>query len=176
VSEGGLEHEFRCDFPGSGKSCNKSNTTEADAPGYSATCSLSGPLPGLYIAGCRCGPLLLRRWLQRAPVPGNWAAPAGPTAFRVELGYAQGAVLQESIFAEAGSRAQSRLSRRVTLSTSAHADERTLRARTPVRWSVYRNGRCDRQFCYAIRTFRNLRVPKRLDDVVITDRENGGSR
>jgi DNA-binding transcriptional MocR family regulator len=27
VSEGGLERGNRCDFPGSGKSCNKSNTT-----------------------------------------------------------------------------------------------------------------------------------------------------
>jgi len=51
VSEGGLEHGFRCDFPGSGKSCNKGNTTGANAPGYSAKCSLSGPPPGLCMAG-----------------------------------------------------------------------------------------------------------------------------
>jgi hypothetical protein len=49
VSEGGLEPPYRCDFPGSGKSCNKGNMTGADAPGYSAACSLSGPLPGLYV-------------------------------------------------------------------------------------------------------------------------------
>ena len=40
VSEGRLEHGNWCDLPGSGKSCNKSNTSGADAPGYSATCSL----------------------------------------------------------------------------------------------------------------------------------------
>ena len=38
VSEG-LEPGNRCEFPGSGKSCNKSNTTGADAPGCSAACS-----------------------------------------------------------------------------------------------------------------------------------------
>jgi len=55
VSEG-LEHGNRCDLPGSGKSCNKGNSTGADASGYSATCSISGSLPGLCMAGPR-GPV-----------------------------------------------------------------------------------------------------------------------
>ncbi len=38
VSEGGLEHGNRGDFPDSGKSCNKSNTTGPGAPGCSAAC------------------------------------------------------------------------------------------------------------------------------------------
>src|SRR5207248_11382817 len=42
-----LEHGNRCDFPGSGKSCNNSNTVWARPLRYSAACSLSGPLPGL---------------------------------------------------------------------------------------------------------------------------------
>ena len=49
VSEG-LEHGNRCDLPGSGKSCNKGNRNGADAPGYPAACSLSGPLPGVCVA------------------------------------------------------------------------------------------------------------------------------
>ena len=78
VSEGGLEHANRCDLPGSGKSCNKSNTTGADAPGHSAACSLSRPLPGLYMA--------VRQVRASAPAPvtvapsgtDSWAARAGP--------------------------------------------------------------------------------------------------
>ena len=38
-------------FPGSGKSCNKDNTSGPNAPGYSAECSLFGRPPGLYVAG-----------------------------------------------------------------------------------------------------------------------------
>jgi hypothetical protein len=64
VSEGGLEHGNRCDFPGSGKSCNKSNTTGADAPGYSAACSLSGPRPWL---GCAAGAGICSASLGAAP-------------------------------------------------------------------------------------------------------------
>src|SRR5690348_9807305 len=40
VSEGGLEPGNRCDFPGSGKSCNKGNTFGASVRGYPAACSL----------------------------------------------------------------------------------------------------------------------------------------
>jgi hypothetical protein len=36
--------------PDRGNSCNKSNRTGVNAPGYSAACSLSAPLPGLYVA------------------------------------------------------------------------------------------------------------------------------
>ena len=36
--------------PDRGNSCNKSNRNGADASGYSAACSLSAPLPGLYVA------------------------------------------------------------------------------------------------------------------------------
>jgi len=83
VSEGGLEPPYRCDFPGSGKSCNKSNTTETDAPGYSAACSLSAPVPGLHVT------------VLQAPASAPWCrAPgfpvaglrAGRAAFRDELG------------------------------------------------------------------------------------------
>jgi len=49
VFEGGLEHAFRCDLPGSGKSCNKSNTIVARVPVYSVECSLFMVLPGLFI-------------------------------------------------------------------------------------------------------------------------------
>jgi hypothetical protein len=38
-------------FPGSGKSCNKRNTSGTKAPGYSATCSLFGRPPGLRMTG-----------------------------------------------------------------------------------------------------------------------------
>ncbi len=84
--EGGLEPPFRCDFPGSGKSCNKSNRSGADAPGYSAKCSLFILLPGLCMAGAAgAGLLLLRRRLQSRDyrssalrVLSSWAARAGP--------------------------------------------------------------------------------------------------
>jgi hypothetical protein len=49
VSEGGLEHGNRCDLPGSGKSCNKGNTSRGHVPGYSAACSLFRPPPGLLM-------------------------------------------------------------------------------------------------------------------------------
>ncbi len=61
---GGLEHGFRCDFPGSGKSCNKSNTSGPSVPGYSAACSLFGPLPGLCMEeAAGVVDVLLHRWL-----------------------------------------------------------------------------------------------------------------
>jgi hypothetical protein len=47
---GGLEHRRKGNFPGSGKSCNKSNTSEVDVPGCTAECSLFSSLPGLYVA------------------------------------------------------------------------------------------------------------------------------
>ena len=80
----GLEHGNRCDFPGSGKSCNKSNTTGADAPEYSAACSVSGPLPGVYVTvrQARASALLVAA----PPVSGSRAARAGRAAFRDELG------------------------------------------------------------------------------------------
>jgi len=40
VSEGGLEHGNRCDLPGSGKSCNKSNTSQVDSAVYPSACSM----------------------------------------------------------------------------------------------------------------------------------------
>ena len=49
VSEGGLEHGFRCEFPGSGKSCNKGNMAAPGTPRYSVMCSLFVPLPALII-------------------------------------------------------------------------------------------------------------------------------
>jgi hypothetical protein len=49
VSEGGLEHRNRGDLPGSGKSCNKSNTIGRDAPVYSVECSLFVLSPGRYM-------------------------------------------------------------------------------------------------------------------------------
>ena len=89
VSEGGLEHGFRCDLPGSGKSCNKSNTTGADAPGHSAACSLSRPLPGLHMA--------VRQVRASAPAPvtvapsgtDSWLRGQGRADFRVKLGDAR---------------------------------------------------------------------------------------
>jgi len=66
VSEGGLEPPYRCDFPGSGKSCNKSNTTGADASRYSPACSVYGPVPGLHVTVLRCGHLL--PWLRRPDI------------------------------------------------------------------------------------------------------------
>jgi hypothetical protein len=47
VSEGGLEPPFQCDFPGSGKSWNKGNTSGVRRPGYPEPCSLFGPPSGL---------------------------------------------------------------------------------------------------------------------------------
>ena len=39
VSEG-LEHANRCDLPGSGRSCNKGNTSRTGAAAYPAACSM----------------------------------------------------------------------------------------------------------------------------------------
>jgi hypothetical protein len=63
---GDLNTETGAIFPGSGKSCNKSNTRRADEPGHSAACSLSGPLPGSYVAiwqvrACAPAPLAAAR-------------------------------------------------------------------------------------------------------------------
>jgi len=84
VSEGGLEPPYRCDFPGSGKSCNKSNTTGTDAPGYSAACSLSGPVPGLHVtvrqARASASPVAV------PSISGSWATRADRAPFRDELG------------------------------------------------------------------------------------------
>jgi hypothetical protein len=46
VSEGGLEPGNRCDLPGSGKSCNKSNTAGAGGPKYPDMRSLFSLLAG----------------------------------------------------------------------------------------------------------------------------------
>jgi hypothetical protein len=54
VSERGLEHGNRCDFPGSGKSCDKDNTHRVNRPGYPSVCSLFAPMPGwrAWLAAC----------------------------------------------------------------------------------------------------------------------------
>ena len=78
VSEGGLEPPFRCDFPGSGKSYDKGNMTGADASGYSAACSLSGPPPGMCMAGQQVrGHLLLHDYTARLQ-PLAAGVPCGP--------------------------------------------------------------------------------------------------
>jgi site-specific DNA recombinase len=60
VSEGGLEHPFRCDFPGSGKSCNKGNRSKANTRSDSASCSLFVLSLGMCPAGAAsAGPLAL---------------------------------------------------------------------------------------------------------------------
>ena len=46
----GLEHGNRGDLPGSGKSCNKGNTSGMRALGYSSACSVSGQPSGPRIA------------------------------------------------------------------------------------------------------------------------------
>jgi hypothetical protein len=79
VSEGGLEPPYRCDFPGSGKSCNKSNTSGVNEPRYSATCSLFILLSGLRMAeAVSFGPSLLHRRLQPRDYCSSWVVRAGP--------------------------------------------------------------------------------------------------
>ena len=91
--------------------------TGAGAPGYSAACSLSIPVPGLYIAGLQVRDLLPHRWLQSRDT-GSCAGRAG-TAFRDDIGvYAQGAVVQESVFAGASRQSRTEL---VVLTRDAQA-------------------------------------------------------
>jgi hypothetical protein len=63
VSEGGLEHGNRGDFPGPGKSCNQGNKSGARAHGHSARCSLFAPAPGL----CTVGMADVGDWLPGLP-------------------------------------------------------------------------------------------------------------
>ena len=66
---GGLEHGNRCDLPGSGKSCNKSNKSRVGALGYPAACSLFRPPPGLYMAGtASAGRGRCERWRRSCPL------------------------------------------------------------------------------------------------------------
>jgi site-specific DNA recombinase len=54
-TEGDMRESYQLcwgrDFPGSGKSCNKSNASGTNAHGYSEACSLFDRLPGLCTAG-----------------------------------------------------------------------------------------------------------------------------
>src|SRR5689334_21548209 len=83
VSEG-LEHENGCDFPESGKSCNKSNTSGADASRYSPMCSVYDPIPGLRVTVRQArasAPLVAA-----PPVSGSQSPRTGRAAFSDELG------------------------------------------------------------------------------------------
>jgi hypothetical protein len=58
--------------------CNKGNWSGANAPGYSAECSLLVPPPGLRMAGSRLeGICMLRRWLHSRLLPPAAAVFAG---------------------------------------------------------------------------------------------------
>jgi hypothetical protein len=114
VFEGGLGPGNRRDFPGSGKSCNNSNTTGADPPGYSPACSVYGPLPGRHVTVRQArasAPLVAA-----PPVSGSRTARAGRAAFRDELGDVRvRRPLSGTAFRDTAGRAQSRLSWCVTL-------------------------------------------------------------
>src|SRR6266702_2353540 len=73
VSEG-LEHGNAGNLPGSGKSCNKGNKSGADAPAYSATCSLFVSPPGLRIAGAAGAGICPRTADHTARLPPSAAA------------------------------------------------------------------------------------------------------
>jgi hypothetical protein len=67
--------------PDRGKSCNKGNWSGANAPGYSAECSLFVPPPGLRMAGGRLeGICMLRRWLHRAVAAASGSSVRGRLA------------------------------------------------------------------------------------------------
>ena len=71
VSEGDLNTQTRGNLPGSGKSCNKSNRSGVNAPGYSAVCSLfvCPPTWPVHGWGGRCKGICSPKTARPGPMP-----------------------------------------------------------------------------------------------------------